>query len=149
MLFVVDFLTVATVFLEIFYCCLVWNRWLRPWVVLAAIGMHLFIGFAMGMWTFALIMIYANMAFFPTTLIRRWCDRRMADAFHYLIRGRLQAAKDEESARALAAELRAHFEELAKQLAAQDKARRRAAMRAMVRPRLSRIGNMMRSRKRS
>ncbi|MCA9239061.1 MAG: HTTM domain-containing protein [Planctomycetales bacterium] len=74
LLYVVDFLTHATVFMEVFYCCLVWNRWTRPWVVLAAIGMHLFIGFAMGMWTFALVMIFTNMAFFPPELIRRWCD---------------------------------------------------------------------------
>lgn len=74
LLFMVDFLTHATVFLEIFYCCLIWNRRARPWVLAAVIGMHLFIGAAMGMITFALVMIYANMSFFRPETIRRWCD---------------------------------------------------------------------------
>ncbi len=74
LLLFVDLLTTATVFLEIFYCCLVWNRWSRPWMLAAMIGMHLFIGAAMGMWTFALIMIFANMAFFRPESIRRFCD---------------------------------------------------------------------------
>ena len=71
---VVDFLTHATVFLELFYCCLVWNRWTRPWVLLGAIGMHLFIGGAMGMITFGLVMIFGNLAFFAPETIRRFCD---------------------------------------------------------------------------
>jgi len=70
----VDFLTHATVFLELFYCCLVWNRWTRPWVLLAAVGMHLFIGGAMGMITFGLVMIFGNMAFLTPETVRRWCD---------------------------------------------------------------------------
>lgn len=74
LLYVVDLLTHATVFLEIFYCCLVWNRWARPWMLAAMIGMHLFIGAAMGMWTFALIMIFANMAFLQPETVRGWCD---------------------------------------------------------------------------
>lgn len=74
LLYLTQFLTHATVFLELFYCCLVWNRRLRPWVVFAAIGMHLFIALAMGMMTFGLVMIYANLAFFSPGLIRRFCD---------------------------------------------------------------------------
>lgn len=70
----VDFFTHATVFLELFYCCLVWNRWARPWVLLGAIGMHLFIGGAMGMITFGLIMIYGNLAFVSPDTIRRVFD---------------------------------------------------------------------------
>lgn len=74
LLYVVDLLTHGTVFLELFYCVLVWNRWLRPWVVASAVGMHLFIGAAMGMWTFGLIMIFANLAFVGPAPIRRVCD---------------------------------------------------------------------------
>ncbi|TWT33480.1 hypothetical protein KOR34_33120 [Posidoniimonas corsicana] len=74
LLYLVDLLTTGTVFLEIFYCCLVWNRWARPWVVGSMIAMHLLIGAAMGMWTFALIMIFANLAFFRPESIRWACD---------------------------------------------------------------------------
>ncbi|MEM6329146.1 MAG: HTTM domain-containing protein [Planctomycetota bacterium] len=70
----VDFLTHATVALELFYCCLVWNRWTRPWVLLGAIGMHVFIGGAMGMITFGLVMIFGNLAFFSPATVRKWCD---------------------------------------------------------------------------
>ena len=71
LLYCVDFLTHATVFLELFYCCFVWNRWLRPWVLLGAIGMHVFIGTAMGMMTFGLVMIYANLAFVSPDFMQR------------------------------------------------------------------------------
>lgn len=74
LLYVVDFLTHATVFLELFYCVLVWNRWARPWVLGAAIGMHVFIGAAMGMITFGLVMIYANMSFIGPQAVRRVID---------------------------------------------------------------------------
>ncbi|MEM1305670.1 MAG: hypothetical protein AAGG46_12275, partial [Planctomycetota bacterium] len=74
LLYLGEFLTHATVALEVFYCCLVWNRRLRPWVVLAAIGMHLFIGLAMGMMTFGLVMIYANLAFVSPVVMRRLFD---------------------------------------------------------------------------
>lgn len=74
LLYLVDFLTHATIALELFYCCLVWNRWARPWVLMGAIGMHLFIGGAMGMITFGLVMIFGNLAFFSPETIRRFCD---------------------------------------------------------------------------
>ncbi len=74
LLYVVDFLTHATVALELFYCCLVWNRWARPWVLLGAVGMHLFIGSAMGMITFGLVMIFGNLAFMVPETTRRFCD---------------------------------------------------------------------------
>ncbi|MEM6798338.1 MAG: HTTM domain-containing protein [Planctomycetota bacterium] len=70
----VEFLTHATIALELFYCCLVWNRWTRPWVLLGAISMHAFIGGAMGMITFALVMIFGNLAFFRPVTVRRFCD---------------------------------------------------------------------------
>lgn len=69
-----DFLTHSTVFLELFYCCLVWNRWCRPVVVASAIGMHVFIAGAMGMITFGVAMIYGNLAFVPASWVRAVCD---------------------------------------------------------------------------
>lgn len=70
----VDFLTHTTVFLEVFFCCLVWNRWARPWVLLAAAGMHLFIGAAMGMIEFQLAMIFALLAFVTPATIQKLCN---------------------------------------------------------------------------
>ncbi|MEM9185757.1 MAG: HTTM domain-containing protein [Planctomycetota bacterium] len=70
----VDFLTHTTVFLELFFCCLVWNRWARPWVLLGAAGMHLFIGAAMGMIEFQLAMVFGLLAFLAPGSVQRVCD---------------------------------------------------------------------------
>ncbi len=73
-LYLLDFLTHMTVAWELSYCFLIWNRFARPWLLAAAIGAHLFIAFGMGMQTFGWAMIFANLAFFSPTLIRRVCD---------------------------------------------------------------------------
>lgn len=73
-LWLVDLLTHATVFWELFYSCLVWNRLARPWVLLGALGAHGFIGLAMGMPEFALAMLTANVAFLSPALVRRVLD---------------------------------------------------------------------------
>lgn len=65
-----ELLTHATVFFELFYLCLIWNRWTRPLVLLTAVGVHGFIGLAMGMPEFALAMLTANAAFLPTGFVR-------------------------------------------------------------------------------
>ncbi|MEQ8846630.1 HTTM domain-containing protein [Botrimarina sp.] len=69
-----ELLAHATVFFELFYCCLVWNRWTRPLVLLTALGVHGFIGLAMGMPEFSLAMLTANAAFLPTGLVRGLLD---------------------------------------------------------------------------
>lgn len=62
----------ATVLWEIFFCVLVWNKRLRPLVLLIGTGMHFGIGMFLGMWTFGLIMTYAYFAFSdPITWKRR------------------------------------------------------------------------------
>lgn len=66
-----NLLTRLTVGWEISYCVLVWFPLWRPLVLLGAVAMHFGIGFAMGMWTFGLIMIVANGAFLSPTLVRR------------------------------------------------------------------------------
>jgi len=66
--------THATVFWELFYCCLVWNRYTRPLVLWMAVAIHAGIGLFMGMITFALAMLYANLAFLKPTTVRRWVD---------------------------------------------------------------------------
>lgn len=73
-LWLVDLLCHATVFFELFYCCLIWNRWARPWVLLTALGVHGFIGLGMGMPEFALAMLAANMAFLSTGFVRGFLD---------------------------------------------------------------------------
>ncbi len=73
-LWLVDFLTHATVLWELLYCCLVWNRLARPWVLLTALGMHGFIGLAMGLPEFALAMLVANGAFLSPSFVRAFFD---------------------------------------------------------------------------
>ncbi len=66
--------THATVFWELFYCCLVWNRLTRPLVLGMAFAIHGGIALSMGMITFGLAMIYANLAFLQPATVRRWVD---------------------------------------------------------------------------
>ena len=60
---VINALTHLTVAFELSYCVLIWNRWTRPLMLLVAIGMHLGIAFVLGMPTFGLAMLIANVAF--------------------------------------------------------------------------------------
>lgn len=66
--------THATVFWELFYCCLVWNRYTRPLTLWMAVAIHGGIALFMGMITFGLGMIYANLAFLKPPTVRRWVD---------------------------------------------------------------------------
>lgn len=79
-----ELLTHSTVFFELFYCCLIWNRWTRPWMLLTALGVHGFIGLAMGMPEFALAMLTANAAFLSAGFVRGLLDpisRRLGGMF--------------------------------------------------------------------
>lgn len=67
---VINALTHLTVAFELSYCVLIWNRWTRPLVLMAAIVLHLGIVFALGMPTFGLAMLIANVAFIQPTLLR-------------------------------------------------------------------------------
>ncbi len=70
-LFLINVFTFGTILFELSYCALIWNRFCRPWLLLSAVAMHLGIGICMGMMTFGLIMIFANMAFLPP----KWIDQ--------------------------------------------------------------------------
>lgn len=70
----VALMTHATVFWELFYCCLVWNRFTRPLVLWMAVFIHGGIAVAMGMITFGLVMLIANLSFISPTTVRKWCD---------------------------------------------------------------------------
>ncbi len=72
--YLVNFFTLATVWWEISYIALVWPRFTRPIVILVAIALHLAIAGGMGIITFGLVMIFANMAFVSPRLVRAVLD---------------------------------------------------------------------------
>ena len=65
----VSTLTHITVFWEVFYCVLVWNRLARPVVLLLAVLVHGGIALSMGMMTFGLVMLIGNMAFLSPVFV--------------------------------------------------------------------------------
>ncbi|MFM9961250.1 MAG: HTTM domain-containing protein [Planctomycetaceae bacterium] len=66
---VINALTHLTVAFELSYCVLIWNRWTRPLVLLVAIALHLGIVVALGMPTFGLAMLIANVAFISPSFV--------------------------------------------------------------------------------
>lgn len=62
-MWLINLLTFLTVAWEISYAFLIWHKLTRPLFLLMAVFVHLGIGLAMGMFTFGLIMLYANLAF--------------------------------------------------------------------------------------
>lgn len=70
----INLLAFSTLFWELLYAFLIWPRFTRPWMLAIALGVHGFICLSMGMITFGLAMLIANLAFvFPHT-IRRVMD---------------------------------------------------------------------------
>jgi hypothetical protein len=67
-------LTHVTVFWEMYYCALVWNRFTRPIALWLAVLIHGGIALFMGMITFGVAMIIANLAFVRPETVRRWFD---------------------------------------------------------------------------
>ncbi len=65
----ISFLTLATVFWELFYAALVWNRMWRPFMLLGAVLVHGGIAIALGMITFGLVMLIGNLAFVSPELV--------------------------------------------------------------------------------
>lgn len=72
---IVHAMTHFTIFWELTYCVLVWIPILTPIVLLFAFLLHAGIGLCMGMWTFALAMMFGNLAFVPPQLTRRVISR--------------------------------------------------------------------------
>jgi uncharacterized membrane protein YphA (DoxX/SURF4 family) len=66
--------THLTVFWELFYGCLVWNRFTRPLCLWTAVAIHGGIALFMGMITFGSAMIFANLSFLSPATVRRWVD---------------------------------------------------------------------------
>ena len=66
----VNVATHVTLFWEISYIFLIWNRLARPIMLLLAIPLHMGIAICMGMVTFGLMMLIANLAFLPPEVVR-------------------------------------------------------------------------------
>lgn len=64
-------LTIATWCWEISFSFLVWNPTLRPLILTIGVAMHLGIGLFLGLWPFALIMMFGYFSFVPTSLLLR------------------------------------------------------------------------------
>jgi uncharacterized membrane protein YphA (DoxX/SURF4 family) len=64
----------VTVFWELTYGALVWNRFTRPLVLWMAVFVHLGIALFMGMITFGVAMIIANLSFLSPKTVRAWFD---------------------------------------------------------------------------
>jgi hypothetical protein len=63
-------LTHLTVFWETFYCFLIWPRLTRPVCLAMAVGVHGGIALFLGMPTFGLVMLIANLAFLSPETVR-------------------------------------------------------------------------------
>jgi len=63
--------THLTLFWEVSYCAMIWPRWTRTWTLAIAILVHGGIALFLGMFTFGLMMIVANLAFIPSDQMRR------------------------------------------------------------------------------
>jgi hypothetical protein len=72
-----SFMTHATVFWELFYVALVWNRLCRPAVLLGALLVHGGIAVALGMITFGSVMLIGNIAFISP----QWIDYLVQSVF--------------------------------------------------------------------
>jgi hypothetical protein len=66
----INLMTHVTVYWEIFYCALIWPRVTRPVMLLLAIPLHMGIAICLGMVTFGLVMLIANLAFVPSEFVR-------------------------------------------------------------------------------
>jgi len=78
--YVISFMTHTTIIWEISFCALIWNRMLRPLVLLVAIPLHLGIAFGMGMITFGFVMLYGCLAFVEPSFVRGIVDRWLRGA---------------------------------------------------------------------
>lgn len=67
---IVNLLTHATILWEASYCAMIWPRITRPVILALAVVTHVGIGLCLGMMTFGLAMLIANVAFIPPEVIR-------------------------------------------------------------------------------
>ena len=70
-MWLVNLITLVALTWELGYAALIWPRLTRPIMLTLAVLVHLGIGLAMGMLTFGLIMIYANLSFIEPGWLRK------------------------------------------------------------------------------
>ncbi|MGC8638395.1 MAG: HTTM domain-containing protein [Isosphaeraceae bacterium] len=83
---ILNLLTHICVIWEVSFCFLIWRPRLRPLMLAGAVALHAGIGFCLGMWTFALIMLVGCASFLPRSLVGdalaaldwNWSSRRSA-----------------------------------------------------------------------
>ncbi len=75
----VNLLSHVTLFWEVSYVALIWPRLTRPVMLLLAIPLHLGIAFCMGMVTFGVVMLIANLSFVSADQIR-WIEAKLRPA---------------------------------------------------------------------
>jgi len=68
--FLINAITQLSLLWEVTYTALIWPKWTRPIVLGLAIPVHLGIAFCMGMVTFGILMVVANIAFVSPELIK-------------------------------------------------------------------------------
>ena len=96
-----------TMFWEIFYCALVWPKLTRPMILAIAVAVHGGIAMFLGMATFGLMMLAANMAFIDPAWMRRLLDRKQdIDKKQKLVDGASTSAKTSKELAAKEAKLR-------------------------------------------
>jgi hypothetical protein len=61
----------GTIALELSFPMLVWNRRLRPYLIMGAVALHLGIGLLMGLATFSLFMMSLLVSFIPGSVVRQ------------------------------------------------------------------------------
>ncbi len=74
-MWIIDVMTHVTLFWEVSYIALIWPRLSRPIMLLLAIPLHLGIAMCMGMVTFGVVMLIANLAFVSPEFIRNVSGR--------------------------------------------------------------------------
>jgi hypothetical protein len=103
-------LTHVTVFWEVFYCFFIWPKLTRPICLGLAVAVHLGIAIFLGMPTFGLAMIVANLAFvYPETIAAvvglQWLRAEPRDAAPVVSKGKSLARKMQSPARDTAVEV--------------------------------------------
>ena len=136
---VINFLTHLTVAWEIAFCVLIWNRLARPIVLFLAIPIHLGIACCMGMMTFGLVMLIANVSFVSPYLIRgligvgdqdefagdSTCDDQSVSAHPHFAAQRIQARQSADHPAGQVGSASAHRENRQVERAAKSVQRRR------------------------
>lgn len=90
-LLLVNLLTYGTLAIELALAILVWNRKLRPWVLLLGVMLHLGIGYAVRVGFFSYAAVVGYIAFLPPATVSAWLyrlrDRTARSRLSWLVPG--------------------------------------------------------------